>query len=103
MHKDTACSQLCTLVFTQYATHAYWTLTFNWPLLPSAWTAQAAAVERTVEEERAAAQAREAELQQRLRELQRECAEREAAQRALQAEVEELTNQVTLPLLKFTS
>ncbi|KAG5178023.1 P-loop containing nucleoside triphosphate hydrolase protein [Tribonema minus] len=55
---------------------------------------QAAVIERSIDEVREAAQLREAELSFELKEARRECEERAARQAALQAEIEDLTNQV---------
>jgi hypothetical protein len=57
---------------------------------------QAADLEKSIDEVRAAAVQRETELLVKIRELQRECDDKRAHETALVSEVEELTNQVSI-------
>lgn len=59
---------------------------------------QAASIEKSMDEVKAAAHAREAELLLKIHALQRECAETSEQQTALKSEVEDLNNQVTTVL-----
>jgi hypothetical protein len=59
---------------------------------------QAADLEKSIDEVRAAAVQRETELLAKIRELQRECDDKTVHETALVSEVEELTNQVCVYL-----